>query len=221
MWNEDDRPREKLYMKGRSAVSDSELLAIIIGKGTKEKSALDIAKEILQNNKNSLDQLGGLSIKELMKYKGIGQTKAITIASALELGIRRQSETRLEIKSIRSSLNSFHLLQSKFQGLKQEEFYVLLLNKALKPILVERISIGKTDATLVDIKIIAKLAVENLANALVIAHNHPSGNLTPSLADEKLTDNVKSALKLLEVQLIDHLIVHNNNYYSFADEGKL
>jgi DNA repair protein RadC len=219
LWKEDDRPREKFSLKGRSSVSDSELLAILIGMGTRDKSALDIAKEMVKDNDNSIDKLSKLTIKELTKYKGIGQAKAITIAAALELGNRKQAEPKLEIKAIKSSLDSFKILNSYFQGLKQEEFYILLLNKALKPLKVERISIGKTDATLVDIKIIAKYALDNLANAIIIAHNHPSGNLKPSVSDDKLTNQVKSALALLEINLVDHLIIAEDKYFSYADEG--
>ena len=217
-WNEDDRPREKFSLKGKSSVSDSELLAILIGMGTREKSALDIAKEMLQDNEYSIDKLSKLTIKNLMKYKGIGQAKAITIAAALELGNRKQAEPKLEIKAIKSSFDSFQILNSFFQGLRQEEFYILLLNKAFKPLKVERISIGKTDATLVDIKIIAKYALDNLANAIVIAHNHPSGNLKPSASDDQLTSQVKSALALLEINLVDHLIIAEDKYFSYADE---
>jgi DNA repair protein RadC len=221
LWKEDDRPREKLYLKGKSAVSDSELLAILIGMGTREKSALDLAKDMLNDSEQSLEKLSRLSIKELMKYKGIGYAKAISIAAALELGNRKQSEPRVEIKAIKSSQESFQILQPHFQGLKQEEFYVLLLNRGLKPLKVERISIGKTDATLVDIKIIAKFALDCLASSIVIAHNHPSGNLNPSSADDKLTNQIKSALAILEIQLVDHLIIAEDKYFSYADEGKI
>jgi len=220
LWKEDDRPREKLYLKGKSAVSDSELLAILIGMGTREKSALDIAKEMLQDNDSSLDKLGKLSIKEMMRYKGIGQAKAISIAAALEIGNRRQSEPRREVKTIKSSSDSFQILQSYFLGLKQEEFYIVLLNRALKPLRIERISIGKTDATLVDIKIVVKLALDYLASSVIIAHNHPSGNLTPSSSDLALTQRVKEALLLFEIQLLDHLIFFEYNYFSFSDNRK-
>jgi DNA repair protein RadC len=220
-WNEDDRPREKFSLKGKSSVSDSELIAILIGMGTKDKSALDIAKEMLQDNDFSIERLSKLTIKELTKYKGIGEAKAITIAAALELGNRKQAEPKIEIKAIKSSRDSFQILNSYFQGLKQEEFYILLLNRGLKPLKVERISIGKTDATLVDIKIIAKYALENLANAIVIAHNHPSGTLKPSASDDKLTNQVKAALALLEINLVDHLIIAEDKYFSYADESLL
>jgi DNA repair protein RadC len=221
LWKEDDRPREKFYLKGKSSVSDSELLAILIGMGSKEKSALDLAKEMLIENENSIEKLSKLTIKDLMKFKGIGPAKAISIAAALELGNRKQAEPRLEIKAIRSSYDSFNLLYSYFQGLKQEEFYILLLNKALKPLKVERISIGKIDATLVDIKIIAKLSIDSLASSVIVAHNHPSGNLKPSTSDDKLTTQIKSALNLLEIQLLDHLIIAEDKYFSYADEGLL
>jgi DNA repair protein RadC len=156
-----------------------------------------------------------------MEYKGIGEAKAITISAALELGNRKQSEPRNDIKSIKTSRDSFQLLKPYFNGLRQEEFYIILLNKALKPMKIERISIGKTDATLVDIKIIAKLALNYLASTIVVSHNHPSGNLTPSAADNQLTERIKGALNLLDIQLLDHIIIANDNYFSYADEGKL
>lgn len=221
LWKEDDRPREKFSKKGKHSVSDSELLAILIGMGNKEYSALDIGKNILTDNDNSLQKISQLTLKELTKYKGIGEAKAIIIAAALELGNRKLSEPNQEIKSITSSIDSFNLLYPYFAGLKQEEFYVILLNKALKPIKTERISIGKTDATLVDIKIIAKMAIEHLASAIVIAHNHPSGQLKPSKPDDELTKLVKNALRLFEINLIDHLIFTEKKYYSYADEGRL
>ena len=221
LWKEDDRPREKFYLKGKSSVSDSELLAILIGMGSREKSALDLAKDILSDNDNSLEKLSRLTIKELMEYKGIGEAKAITISAALELGNRKQSEPRNDIKSIKTSRDSFQLLKPYFNGLRQEVFYIILLNKALKPMKIERISIGKTDATLVDIKIIAKLALNYLASTIVVSHNHPSGNLTPSAADNQLTERIKGALNLLDIQLLDHIIIANDNYFSYADEGKL
>lgn len=221
LWKEDDRPREKFYLKGKSSVSDSELLAILIGMGSREKSALDLAKDILSDNDNSLEKLSRLTVKELMEYKGIGEAKAITISAALELGNRKQSEPRNDIKSIKTSRDSFQLLKPYFNDLRQEEFYIILLNKALKPMKIERISIGKTDATLVDIKIIAKLALNYLASTIVVSHNHPSGNLTPSAADNQLTERIKGALNLLDIQLLDHIIIANDNYFSYADEGKL
>jgi DNA repair protein RadC len=221
LWKEDDRPREKFSKKGKHAVSDSELLAILIGMGNSEFSALDIGKNILMDNDNSLQKISQLSLKELTKYKGIGEAKAIILAAALELGNRKQAEPNLEIKSISSSRDSFNLLYSHFSGLKQEEFYVILLNRSFKPIKIERISIGKTDATLVDIKIIAKVAIEQLASAIVIAHNHPSGNLNPSELDDKLTTLVKNALALFEINLLDHLIFSENKYFSYADEERL
>ena len=220
-WKEDDRPREKFYQKGKQAVSDSELLAILIGMGTKNHSALEIAKQILYDNDQSIQKLSKLSAKELMKYNGIGEAKAVIIAAALELGNRKQAEPSLEISKITSSRDSFNMLYPYFVGLKQEEFYVLFLNKALKTIKIERISIGKTDATLVDIKLIAKLALEYLAHHVIIAHNHPSGNTQPSKADDQLTKSVKSSLALFDILLIDHLILSENNYFSYADDGRI
>lgn len=221
LWKEDDRPREKFAKKGKQAVSDSELLAILIGMGNKEFSALDIGKNILTDNDNSLLKISQLTIKELTKYKGIGEAKAIILAAALELGNRKLAEFNQEIKSISSSRDIFNILYPYFVGLKQEEFYIILLNRALKPIKIERISIGSVHSTLVDIKIIGKSAIENLASFLIIAHNHPSGSLHPSKEDDKLTLKIKAALDLFEINLLDHLIVSENKYYSYADEKRI
>lgn len=218
-WKEDDRPREKFYLKGKQAMSDSELLAILIGMGHKEKSALDIAKEILSENNQSLYTLSQRSVKDLMKYKGLGMAKAITIAAALEIGNRKQSEAIPTVDKVNSSRLCFELLREKYSGLKQEEFYVLLLNKSLKPLRIEKLSMGKIDAAFVDVKIIVKLALDYHATAVVISHNHPSGNLTPSPADKELTESVNKALALFDIKLTDHLIVFETKYFSFADEG--
>lgn len=221
LWKEDDRPREKFHLKGKSSVSDSELLAILIGMGNSEFSALDIGKNILQDNDNSLQKISKLSIKDLMKYKGIGEAKAILISAALELGNRKSAEPHQVVTSIKSSLDSFNILAPYFAGLRQEEFYIIILNKGLKPLKIERISIGKTDATLVDIKLLSKLAIDHLAAAMVIAHNHPSGVLKPSLSDNELTEKIKNALALFEINLLDHLIIAENSYYSYADDEKI
>jgi DNA repair protein RadC len=220
LWKEDDRPREKFSKKGKQSVSDSELLAILIGMGTKEFSALDIGKNILTDNENSLQKIAKLTIKELTKYKGIGEAKAILIAAALELGNRKLAEPNQDLKRIDSSLDIFNLLYTHFIGLKQEEFYIILLNRARKPIKIERISIGKTDATLVDLKIIAKSAIEHLATAVVVAHNHPSGKLHPSKEDDKLTYALKNSLALFEIHLLDHLVINENKYYSYTDQER-
>jgi len=220
-WKEDDRPREKFYLKGRNAISDSELLAILIGMGNKEHSALDIAKIMLSDNGNSLEKLGRLSIKELMKYKGIGEAKAIAIAAALELGNRRQGAEKIQSPKIKSSLEAFHLFKTYLTGLNHEEFYAAFLSRNNSILKVEKISMGGTSATIVDFKIIAKLAIENLASSVIVTHNHPSGNLTPSKADDNLTQNLKSALSLFEINLHDHIILAENKYFSYADEGRI
>ena len=220
-WKEDDRPREKLHLKGKKAVSDSELLAILIGMGNKEHSALDIAKNILASNENSLEKVGKLSIQELMKFHGIGQAKAITIAAALELGSRKGAYSSQEITVLNSSNSAFNYLKEYFFGLNHEEFYVVFLTRSLKPLRIEKLSMGGTTATIVDVKLLAKLAIENLAQAVIIAHNHPSGNLTSSKEDDKLTAKIKETLQLFDIALSDHLILHENRYYSYADDGKI
>lgn len=220
-WKEDDRPREKFYHKGKKAVSDSELLAILIGMGNKEHSALQIAKNMLASSDNSLEKLGKLSIQEMMKFKGIGQAKAVIIAAALELGNRKESSLEKASIKLTSSANAFMLLKEYFTGLNHEEFYIALLSRSMTPIKVERLSMGGTTATIVDIKILAKLAVENLAQSIILAHNHPSGNLSSSKEDDKLTEKIKLALEVFDIQLADHLIIHENRYYSFADDGKI
>ncbi len=220
-WKEDDRPREKFYQKGKNAVSDSELLAILIGMGSKDQSALELAQIMLASNDNSLDKLNRLSIKELTKYKGIGPAKAITIAAALELGNRKQNKTELVSPKIRSSNDAFHLFKPFLIGLNHEEFYVAFLSRAMTPIKVEKISMGGVSATVVDIKIITKMALEQLASAIIIAHNHPSGNLLPSKEDNALTEKIKSALAFFDIALSDHIILAENTYYSYADDGKI
>lgn len=220
-WKEDDRPREKLYQKGKKAVSDSELLAILIGMGNKEFSAFEIAKRILASSDNSLEKLGKLTIQELMKFKGIGPAKAVTIAAALELGQRKGSPSEKVDHRLTSSPKVFALVKEYFAGLNHEEFYVVLLSRSMTPIRIEKLSMGGTTATIVDIKLLAKLAIENLAQSIILAHNHPSGNLSSSAEDDKLTEKIKLALVLFDIRLADHLIVHENDYYSYADEGKL
>jgi DNA repair protein RadC len=221
LWKEDDRPREKFSNKGKQSVSDSELLAILIGMGNKEFSALDIGKNILNDNGNSLQKIAQLSINQLKKYKGIGEAKAIIIAAALELGNRLLAEPSQEIKSIRTSIDIFNLLYPFFVGLKQEEFYALYLNTKLKPIKIMRISIGNINEVQVDIKLITKYAIEYLANAVVVAHNHPSGHISPSEPDDDLTKKLKEALRVFDIKLIDHLIVAEDKYYSYADNIRL
>lgn len=220
-WAEDDRPREKLVLKGRSALSDAELIAILIATGTREESAVDIAKRILALTQNNLNELGKLTINDLKKIKGIGQAKAITIAAALELGRRRNNEEATTIEIIRSSKELFNSMQSVFADLPHEEFWVVFLNKSNRILSKSRISIGGIDATIADHRIIFKQALELLAANIALFHNHPSGNIVPSEADKKLTQRIKEAGLLMDIRLIDHIIVHQHHYFSFADESML
>lgn len=220
-WAEDDRPREKLLLKGKSALSNAELLAILISTGTKEASAVELGKRILKLANNNLNELGKLSIKDLMKVKGIGEAKAISIAAALELGARRKHEDAMEKPSITSSRDAFNILHPILTDLKIEEFWVLLLNRGNKVIYRFRASEGGVSGTVADPKVIFKMALEHLASSLILSHNHPSGNTRPSQADIDLTKKMKEAGKLLDIQVLDHLIITETNYYSFADEGMM
>ena len=219
LWAKDDRPREKLLLKGAESLSDSELLAILIHNGTREKSAVDLAKDILQLGKNSLAELGTLSVKELMKVKGIGEANAVTIAAALEIGRRRQMISAMPKLIASSSKEIAAFLQSKLKDLQQEVFAVLFLNQANKVNHFEIISKGGITATIADPKIILKKALEENAVSIILCHNHPSGSTLPSRADEELTKKINEAAKLLDIRVLDHLIVSDSGYYSFADEG--
>lgn len=220
-WSEDDRPREKLLNKGRQALSDAELLAIVIGSGSRAESAVSLAKRILASASNNLNELGRVSLAELMKFKGIGEAKAISIAAALELGRRRHASLNLEKPQVRSSKDAFHALYPLVSDLPHEEFWVLLLNKANKIIGSEKISAGGTDATLVDAKVLFRKAIEGQAVSIILCHNHPSGNLKPSQADVDLTKKLKQGGEIVGVQVLDHLIIADGKYYSFADAGAL
>lgn len=218
-WNPEDRPREKLLLKGTSALSDAELIAILIGSGTANLSAVEVSKKVLQQGNNSLNQLAKLSVKDLMKTKGIGEAKAITIVAALELGRRRKETDQEEKPKIGTSKDAYDQLKGDLIDLPHEEFWVLLLNRAHRVIKKKKISEGGVSGTVADPKIIYKMALEELASGIVIAHNHPSGNLTPSQSDIDLTKKLKEAGRFLEIQLLDHLIIAGTKYFSFADEG--
>lgn len=220
-WAEDDRPREKLLQKGKSSLSNAELIAILIATGTREESAVALAKRILQLTNNNLNELGRTEVKDLMKVKGIGQAKAITIAAALELGARRLDEQVMEKPFVKSSRDAFNMLHPLMSDLKKEEFWVLLLNRGNKVIHRFRLSEGGVSGTVVDPKFIFKIALEYLASSLIISHNHPSGLTKPSQADKDLTKKLKEGGKLLEIQVLDHLIIADNSYLSFADEGMM
>ncbi|MDQ3192725.1 MAG: DNA repair protein RadC [Bacteroidota bacterium] len=220
-WAEADRPREKLLLKGRSVLSDAELIAILIGSGNKELSAVELAKVILQKTGNNLNALGKLSVKELTKVKGIGEAKAISIIAALELGRRRKDEDKLYINKITSSEDVFNYFKPMLLDLAHEEFWVLMLNRANKIIKSEKVSHGGVSGTVADAKIIFNKSLEVLASAVILCHNHPSGNTKPSDADISLTKRLKEAGKFLEIPVLDHLIFTDNAYFSFADEGIL
>jgi len=218
-WSPEDRPREKLLLKGTSALSDAELIAILLGSGTAKLSAVDVAKKVLAHVDNNLDSLARLTIKELMKAKGIGEAKAITIVAALELGRRRKDQSPDEKPKIDGSKSAAALIKGELMDLPHEEFWVLLLNRANRLMKKKRISEGGVSGTVADPKIIFKLAVEELASAIIVVHNHPSGNIKPSESDISLTKKIKEAGKLLDISLLDHLIIARDKYFSFADEG--
>jgi DNA repair protein RadC len=218
-WAEEDRPREKLLLKGKAALTDAELVAILIGSGTRDLSAVDLSKIILQKANNNLNELAKLSIKDLMKIKGIGEAKAISIAAALELGRRRKESEVVRRPRISSSRDAYEQIQPYLLDLPHEEFWLLLLNRANEVIRPVQVSQGGVSGTVADPKIIFKLAIECLASAIILIHNHPSGNLKPSEADKDLTRRLASAGKLLEIPILDHLIFTDASYLSFADEG--
>lgn len=220
-WAKDDRPREKLLLKGAESLSHSELLAILIHNGTKEKTAVDLAKEILKLGKDNLNDLGKLSIKELMKIKGIGEAKAIAIIAALELGRRRQSYTTTGKPVVMNSSDIATFLQSQLKDHRHEVFAVLFLNRANKVNHFEIISKGGITGTIADPRIILKKALEEDAVNIVLCHNHPSGSLKPSRQDEELTHKIKEAARYFDIQVLDHIIVSDMGYFSFADEGIL
>jgi DNA repair protein RadC len=218
-WAEDERPREKLLLKSPAALSDAELLAILISSGTKEKSALDLAREILALANNNLQELGRLGVKELQKPKGIGEARAITIAAALELGRRRQTAEGLQRPTIGSSADAAAIITPLLQDLNHEAFCVVYLNHANRVLRHELVSTGGITGTVADIRIILKNALLHNANKLIVAHNHPSGNPQPSGADKELTRKMKEAAALMDIQLLDHLIIAGSGYTSLADEG--
>jgi len=220
-WAKDERPREKLLSHGAETLSNSELLAILINHGTKNKSAIELGKEIMALGKNNLQELGKLSLKELMKVKGIGEAKAITIAAALEIGRRRQSTQALDKKSITTSKDLADFLFSKINDNKREVFAIICLNRANKINHFEVISEGGITGTVADPRIILKKALEEDAVSIVLCHNHPSGSLKPSRADELLTNKIKEAAGYFDIRVLDHIIVSDHGYYSFADEGLL
>jgi len=220
-WSQDDQPREKLLYKGKATLSDAELLAILIGSGNRDESAVALCKRIFASVNNNLSDLGRLSIAQLMEFKGIGEAKAITIVAALELGRRRRGEEALEKKKITSSNSVFELMQPIIGELEHEEFWIIFLNNSNKVIDKKQLSKGGITGTLVDVRLVLKYALEVGATGLILAHNHPSGTLKPSEADMHLTNKLKMASESLDIKILDHLIITEKAYLSFADENLL
>jgi len=221
LWAEDDRPREKLLMKGKNALSDAELIAILISSGNREETAVDLAKRILKNSNDSIAELSRLTIKDMMKFKGIGEAKAISIAAALELGRRRREEEATMKKRITSSKDVFDIFHPILSDMSYEEFWILLLNKANKIIGKFSISEGGLIGTVADPVKIFRKAIEYNAIGMILCHNHPSGNIKPSETDMNLTMKMKEGGKLLDISVLDHIIIGEEKYLSFADEGLL
>ncbi len=220
-WAEDDRPREKLMLKGKQALSDAELLAILLATGTKNESAVQLAQRILSAYQNNLHEIAKLSINDLKKFKGIGEAKAITIMAALELGRRKKDTDTVKYETIKTSIDAYNHIAPKLCDLPHEEFWMILLNRSNKIIKTELVGRGGVSGTVADVRLMMKTAVEHLASSVIVAHNHPSGNLNPSESDIQLTKKIKEAAKLFDMQLVDHVIVGDASYLSFADEGLL
>ena len=220
-WAEEDRPREKMLAKGKESLSNAELIAILIGSGNSNESAVDLSRRILRDNNDNLIELSKLSINDLLKYKGIGEAKAVSIAAALELGRRRRFSEALEKPCIRNSQLAYECFYAHLSDLNHEQFWIMLLNNANKVIKLEKIGVGGMTGTTADPKKIYKSALENNAASIMLCHNHPSGNVFPSNADKTITNNLKKAGQFLEIKILDHIIIGNDNYFSFADEGIL
>lgn len=217
----DDRPREKLMEHGRKSLSNAEIVGILIGSGTREKSAVQLSRDILHTVDNSLDRLARLTVHDLMKFKGIGQAKAVSIAAALELGRRKGKANEKISQSISKSRDIYKHVKDRFEDLGHEEFYAVLLNRSNKVQAIERISVGGISGTSVDGKVIFKKAIEQSASGVVLCHNHPSGNLNPSRADIELTKKLVNFGRMIEMPILDHLIITDKDYFSFADQSIL
>lgn len=220
-WAEDDRPREKLRDKGAQQLSNAELLAILLGSGTKTETAVDVAKRVLAIAKNDLKELGKKTLTDLTQVKGIGEARAITIMAALELGRRRRLKKGKDLDKITGASDVADIFMPLLGDLAYEEFWVLFLNRSNKIIEKRKVGQGGISATVVDSRLIVKLAINNLASGVIVAHNHPSGNLTPSESDKQITQKLSDALDFFDINLIDHVIVSNDSYFSFAEEDLL
>ncbi|HOY49114.1 MAG TPA: DNA repair protein RadC [Flavobacteriales bacterium] len=220
-WNEDDRPREKLQLKGKSNLSDAELVAILLGSGTRRESAVELARRVLHLADNNLLELGKLSLTQLQKLPGIGPVKAITLTAAFELGRRRQESEPVRRGQVLNSRDIYNIFGPRLGDLRHEEFWIMCLNRNNRILGTSRIGAGGISATVADVRLILHYAIERHASCLILCHNHPSGNTTPSDADIKLTHSIQQAAKYMDIVLLDHLIVTDSSYFSFADESKL
>ncbi|MDO9137199.1 MAG: DNA repair protein RadC [Lutibacter sp.] len=220
-WAEDDRPREKLVLKGKAALSDAELVAILIGSGSRNESAVGLSKRILASIDNNLNKLGKMSVVDLQKFKGIGEAKAISIITALELGRRRRLEEAMELPLITDSKAIFDMMQPLIGELNHEEFWIVYLNNSNKVLHKEQLSKGGLTGTLVDVRLVFKKGIELFSTAIILCHNHPSGKLQPSQADKSITSKLKLAGETLDIKVLDHIIITENAYFSFADENLL
>ncbi|MFT0716236.1 RadC family protein [Flagellimonas lutimaris] len=220
-WADDDRPREKLVQKGSFVLSDAELIAILIGSGSRNESAVELSKRILASVNHNLNELGNLSVNQLMRFKGIGEAKAVTIAAALEMGRHRRMEDTTKITKIKSSHDAFELLYPLIGELQHEEFWIVYLNNSNKVVHKAQLSKGGITGTLVDVRLVLKQALELGALGIILAHNHPSGTLQPSGADKQITQKLKVASEALDIKILDHLILARHQYLSFADKGIL
>ena len=218
-WDDEDRPREKLMLKGKQSLNNAELLGILLGTGNREETAVDLAQRLLNSVDNSIVELGRLSIKDLCSFKGIGTAKAIGISAAIELGRRRRESDVLQKKTISSSKDVFEVFQPNLADIPYEEFWVLLLNRANNIIGKYQISNGGVSSTTADPKKIFNIAIDKLASAIILCHNHPSGKIRPSNNDISLTKKIKKAAEILDISLFDHVIIGNNEFFSFADNG--
>lgn len=218
-WAEDDRPREKLLLKGKAALSDAELIAILIGSGSRNETAVALSKKILASIDNNLNKLGKMSVADLQKFKGIGEAKAISIITALELGRRRRLEEATEKPQITGSKAVFEIMQPLIGELQHEEFWIIYLNNSNKVLHKEQLSKGGLTGTLVDVRLVFKKGIELFSTAIILCHNHPSGKLQPSQADKSITSKLKLAGETLDIKVLDHIIITENAYFSFADEN--
>ena len=218
-WAEEDRPREKLLLKGKHSLTDAELIAILIGTGNSGETAVDLARKILSGNSNDLNLLGKMNVQELQKYKGIGQAKAVTIVAAMELGRRRKESKEVKMEKLTNSLEAVNIMQPLLGDLMHEEFWIIFLNRANGIIGKQQISKGGMSGTVADPRMIFKAALDQKAASIILCHNHPSGNNQPSTADVQLTKNISEGGKVLEITVLDHIIVTQHGFYSFADEG--